>query len=275
MNDDTMIILEDVTKKYGGQTIFRHFNFTIPNGKTLLIGPNGTGKTTLLSMMCGLKYANSGKISCFSFDTVKDIVKIRNRVSYVPSEGDFPLDLTLQDLLNYAVTFSSQNLIENYLSLLDIESLLKKQPKYMSSGEKKLVRIAFGLFMKRSLLILDEPLINIDKRRKYRIMKLLDQENANIILTSHSDEFIFSGQYNLIKIKKINEREGSRMVLERSTKKAFKIRVTDEEMVSSILKENSIDFEREEGEFVILEPTLELFSRIFQYITDYRRVITD
>ena len=106
-------------------------------------------------------------------------------------------------------------------------------------------------------------------------MKLLDQENANIILTSHSDEFIFSGQYNLIKIKKINEREGSRMVLERSTKKAFKIRVTDEEMVSSILKENSIDFEREEGEFVILEPTLELFSRIFQYITDYRRVITD
>ena len=270
-----MIVLENVTKKYKGQTIFQQCNFTIPTGKTLLIGPNGTGKTTLLSMIYGLKYANSGKIRYLSFDTVKDIVKIRRNVAYVPSDGDFPLNLTLRDLLDYAVTFTSQNLIENYLALLDIESLIKKQPKYMSSGERKLIRIAFGLFMKRSLLILDEPLINIDKRRKYRIIKLLDHEDSNIIMTSHSDEFIFSNSYNLIRIKKINDSEGSQIILERNTRKAFKIRVTDEEKVSLILKESSISFEKEDGEFVILDPNIELISKIFPYVTDYRRIISE
>ena len=258
-----MIVLDNVTKEYKGNLIFEKCNFTIPRGKTLLIGPNGIGKTTLLSMIYGLKTPNSGNISCDSLDSVKDIVKIREKVAYVPAEGDFPLSLTFKDLIDYASCFASQDSIDHFISLLEIEYLLRKYPKNMSSGERKLTKIALGLSMNRPLIILDEPLNNIDKRRKHKIIKILDQEKGDIIMTSHTDEFVFTKHYNLVRIKKVDDLSISQLFLDENNKNTFKIRTLNEEKVIEILREHSFDFEIGDGELTLSDPSIELFSIIF------------
>ncbi|MHB1440326.1 MAG: ATP-binding cassette domain-containing protein [Cuniculiplasma sp.] len=268
-----MIEINSLSKIYKNNTVYENCSFNIPEGKTLLIGPNGIGKTTLLSMIYGYRRPSSGNIKVFSLDSVGDIQEIRERVSYIPADGNLPLNLKFNELLEYVECFVDRKKMDRYLTYFGIEYLLKKYPSNMSSGERKLARISIGLSMERELTILDEPLINIDKQRKNLLVKLLNHEVRNVIMTTHEDDYIFYGKFNMIAVRRNIQKSRSELYQLDERKNAFSLRVKDEKIVEEILKRYDIEFEIEDGNFLIQTMSENLIAEIFPFLLEYRRVL--
>lgn len=158
--------------------IFRNVSFDIFSGELVaVVGPNGTGKSTLVRLICGLEDLKSGKIEIFG------------KVSYIPQkfnqDSNFPAKVSeLLDLECCRCDLRSQ-----VVSSLNVGSFLDKQFKDLSGGQQQRVLIALSLLSNPDVLILDEPTVGIDlktEREFYRLLSNLNRERGlSIIFVTH------------------------------------------------------------------------------------------
>ncbi len=269
-----MIAIENISKKYNNKFLFQNLSFTFLNGKTLILGPNGAGKTTLLSMIFGLKRQNRGKIKCFGLDSINDFKKIKEIVSYLPSEGQFPSSLKFRDAIEFSLSYTTENVVSFYIEKLKIEHLLGKELHHMSSGEKRLCSIVFTLSSSKVTLLMDEPLINLDRERQSIITDIIKNENRNFIVTSHQDDFVFSGNFHLVKLIKSEKTQVSELTSIDKVNKIIKMIVTDQTEVSRILKNDGIAFSIKNEEFTVFtEPNSNIMDEIMKYVISFRRSV--
>lgn len=183
----------DIYKSYGGRAILKGVNLeTFPGECVGIVGSNGCGKTTLLSILAGAVKADKGSVSLDGKQAGKSRSAYTNAVAYVPQENPLIEELTVQDnlLLWYGGNKKAleQDLKSGAAAFLRIGDMIGRTVEKLSGGMKKRVSIACALSNHGEVLILDEPGAALDMECKADIRCYLEKyrkAGGTVILTSH------------------------------------------------------------------------------------------
>ena len=186
----------DVDKKLGDFAVTA--KFASETGATVLFGPSGAGKTTVVNMIAGLLKPDRGKIMLDDevlFDSAAriDVPVWKRRVGYVFQEGRLFPHMSLRHNLTYGRWMGGHPAdaaaFDHAVGLLDLGHLLERRPGKLSGGERQRVAVGRALLMRPRILLLDEPLASLDAGRKDDILpyleKLRDEAQVPMIYVSH------------------------------------------------------------------------------------------
>lgn len=192
-----VINLRHLTKSFNKKKIVDDISICVPKGKIYgFIGPNGSGKTTTIRMICGLLTPDSGEGTCLDFDIIKESHEIRNRIGYMTQKFSYWEDLTVKENLDFvAEMYNLDNPKERVQNIIDGFKLNKYTDclaDSLSGGWKQRLALAACIIHMPELLILDEPTAGVDlrARREFwdQIHKLAAQGLTVLISTHYMDE---------------------------------------------------------------------------------------
>jgi molybdate transport system ATP-binding protein len=162
---------------------------------TAVFGPSGAGKTTLLECITGLRRPASGRIALDGqvlFDSASGawIPPFRRKIGYVPQDLALFPHMTVEENLRYGMAPGESISIVG--DRLEITHTLDRKPLTLSGGEQRRVAFARAILTKPSMLILDEPLSNLDEPLRERIkpylIRIRDEMKIPLLYVSHSSE---------------------------------------------------------------------------------------
>lgn len=175
------LIVENVSRHYGKVEALNHVSLTVESGEFLAImGPSGCGKTTLLLIILGALKMDEGHI--YLDEKLIDSIPIESRnIGYVPQDfGLFP-HMKVYDNIAFGLRVREQRSeetdakVKSMLTIVGLEGLEDRKPNELSGGQKQRVALARALVIQPSLLLLDEPLSNIDFATKTEVRKNLKE----------------------------------------------------------------------------------------------------
>lgn len=188
-----MLIVKDLTKKYGKTLACDHVNFTLePNAITVLLGPNGAGKSTAMKSIIGfLKY--EGEISVGGY--ANKTVEAKRLLGYIPELPSLYPNLTVSEHMEFlARAYKLTDYKTRIDDLFDRFELTDKKKKYgdeLSKGMQQKLNICLGLLPQPKILLLDEPMIGLDphaiKELKNILVELRDAGCAILVSTHMID----------------------------------------------------------------------------------------
>ncbi len=186
----------DITAKRGAFQIVAAFK--AEPGLTVLFGPSGAGKTSILDLIAGLLPPSRGRIAVdghvlFDFGARVDLPPERRRVGYIFQDARlFPhLSVRSNLLYGYKLTAPAARYAEpdHVIDMLGIGALLKRRPLSLSGGERQRVAIGRAILASPRLLLMDEPLASLDEARKEEILpyivRLRDELKIPILYVTH------------------------------------------------------------------------------------------
>jgi len=182
--------VENLEKSYGKFTVLKEISFSLNFGEVLaVLGPNASGKTTLIKCILGHVLPDGGKVYVKGLDTSLG-EKYRNYIGYMPQEPDFPENLTPKDLLNLISSIREREAIyaEKIVEIFKLSPYLNRKIKNFSGGTKQKVNALLAFAFDPEVLILDEPTVGLDPLSNIRFKELIKEEkrkNNAILLTSH------------------------------------------------------------------------------------------
>lgn len=192
------LLLQGLTSGYDDLVVVKNLDLAVEK-KTLLVlmGVSGSGKTTLLKTILGIVSPQSGKIVLNNRDITHVPISHRN-ISYLPQNyGLFP-HLNVEDNIAYGLRVrgesreTQQKVVRDLLSLVELEGLEKRRITEISGGQQQRVGLARAMAVKPDLMLLDEPLSNIDQVTKFQVTqdmkKFFDTLECPIILVTHQYE---------------------------------------------------------------------------------------
>lgn len=202
MDQNNLIInLSDISFAYPGSSkVLDKLNLQFHQGDRLgLIGPNGSGKTTMFHIIMGLLEPSSGTIEVFGrqINGERDFRAVRERIGLLFQDADDQLfsPTVLEDVafgpLNLGRSQEeAKDIAQKTLELLGLSGFEDRVTYKLSGGEKKLVSLATVLAMEPEILLLDEPSNGLDDNTKTRLMEALSQLDLSFILISHEIDFL-------------------------------------------------------------------------------------
>ncbi len=156
-----------------------NLSFEVPTGQyAILMGKTGSGKTTILESLCGLKSVESGRIELMGRD-VTALKPAERGIGFVPQEGALFPTMTVGQQLGFALTIRRWEIkaitkrVEELAELLDIQTLLDRRPLGLSGGERQRVALGRALAARPPVLCLDEPLSALDDATRQTMCGLL------------------------------------------------------------------------------------------------------
>lgn len=182
-----MLELRNITKKYLRRTALDDVSVALDAGKTcLLLGPNGSGKTTMMKLIAGLSRPTSGEIA-FDGDPIGKLTKAR--VAYMPTENYFYNYMTIRDIGKYYADFFRDFDARAFSALLtQMELDEKDRIRALSSGMAAKLRLALTLARDAQLMMFDEPLNGVDiLTRTQTIEAILSgrREGRTMLISTH------------------------------------------------------------------------------------------
>lgn len=235
--------VRNISFSYDDETIFSDISFSINKGDVLcILGPNGTGKTTLIKCLNGLHDIDSGEI-LINGENMKRLSfkQISKHIGYIPQSHvpSFPFkvfDVVLMGRAPYLNLTESpkdedKKIALDALKTLGIEDLKDKEYTNLSGGERQLVFLARVLCQKPDILILDEPTSHLDFGNQIRLLEIIDnlaKSGLSIIMSSHFPDhaFLSSTKVAIMKNKHfIDFGAPDDVVTEDNLKKAYSIDV--------------------------------------------------
>jgi ABC-type multidrug transport system ATPase subunit len=216
------IVLDRLTKQYGQQTVVNQLSFTVERGEIFgFLGPNGSGKTTTIKMLCGLLQPTSGTASVNGFDIHKEAEQVRRSIGYMSQQFSLYKNLTVaQNIDFYAELYGlgTEKSLKRKSDVLQITGLGGQESKKASSlsgGWKQRLALACAIVHEPPIVFLDEPTAGIDpvaRRALWDLLFTLATMGITFFVTTHyMDEaercstvgYIF--QSNLIALGKVDE----------------------------------------------------------------------
>ena len=171
-------------------------SFEIPAGSyAVLMGRTGTGKTTLLEAICGLKRVKSGTIRAHGRD-ITGLKPAQRGIGYVPQDGAIFPTMSVRDNIAFALHLrrwpaeAIRNRVLELAGLLGIENLLERRPHGLSGGERQRVALGRALASRPGVLCLDEPLSALDEETRGEMYSMLESvqqyTGATILHVTHN-----------------------------------------------------------------------------------------
>jgi ABC-2 type transport system ATP-binding protein len=187
----TVLEAKALTKRFGKVAALRDCDVALPAGKvTGLVGPNGAGKTTLLQIAVGLRRASSGTIRVLDMDPADDTVALLTRVGYVGQDRPLYLDLTATETLELGRRLSArwdQDFARSRLARFEIP--LDRPVRSLSTGQRAQVALTLALGKRPDLLLLDEPVANLDPVARLdlleELMGAVAEDGPAVVLSSN------------------------------------------------------------------------------------------
>lgn len=183
----SLVELHNVTKKYGQAEVLKNVNLNFESGKIIgLLGPNGSGKTTIIKLLNGLIPLSSGEIL---IDGKKIGIETKKIISYLPEKTYLSDNLTVRECINLFVDFYDDFDVKKAESLIDKLNVNYKQKiKTLSKGTKEKVQLILVMSRKAKIYILDEPIAGVDPAaRDYILDTIMSNfgEDSTLIICTH------------------------------------------------------------------------------------------
>lgn len=197
MSENFIIDVKDLCKSFHDRMVVKDVDLQIKRGEVFgFLGPNGSGKTTTIRMLCGLLTPDSGHGTCLGYNILTDSTKIKSRVGYMTQQYSFYTDLSVEENLNFiARIYGLNNRKERVRAMLEAHGLMQYRHTltgHLSGGWKQRVALAACLLHEPDVLLLDEPTSGIDPiaRREFwdRIHALSVQGITTLMATHYMDE---------------------------------------------------------------------------------------
>jgi molybdate transport system ATP-binding protein len=186
-----MLEVQDVEKSFGDHRVLDNASLAIGKGQILvIIGLNGSGKSTLMKVITGILPCDSG---CVRIDG-KDVSALDpedRKIGYVPQTTALFNHLTVKENIIYSQKNGrgSPGGFEKVVSMLNLPQYLSKKPKALSGGYRARVALARALYSQPSVMLLDEPLTEVDHAKKEQMLpefkQVLHQLNIPVLYITH------------------------------------------------------------------------------------------
>ena len=189
-----MILVENITKKYGSFTAVNDISFEIDEGEIVgFLGPNGAGKSTTMNMITGFIEPTKGRIIVDGYDISQKPKKAKKQIGYMPEGVPLYSDLTVKEFVTYMAELKGCNSktkkekVQKVLEETGLTEVQNKLTKNLSRGYKQRVSMAGALVGDPKVIILDEPTVGLDPKQVTEIRTLIKElgKTHTVILSSH------------------------------------------------------------------------------------------
>ena len=207
-----VVVTKNLVKKFGDLTAVDDLNLEIPRGEIFgFIGPNGSGKTTAIKILCGLLKPTSGE-SYVLGEKIHN-ASIFPRIGYMPQETALYLDLTVRQTIQFfgEIYGLSKDAIakreEEMLDFVDLKARRNEIVDNLSGGMKHRLSLAVSLIHEPELLLLDEPTVGVDPELRssfWSYFKDLASKGVTVLITTHyMDEANRCDRVGMIRLGKL------------------------------------------------------------------------
>ncbi len=192
-----VIDVTNLTKRFGKATVVDHISLKVAAGEIVgFLGPNGSGKTTTIRMICGLLTPDAGEGTVLGYDVIRDSRRIKAQVGYMTQKFSFYEDLTIEENLFFVARLYDleprRKAVARTLEDLGLASRRHQLAGTLSGGWKQRLALAACIMHKPKLLLLDEPTAGVDPkaRREFwdEIHRLAATGLTVLVSTHYMDE---------------------------------------------------------------------------------------
>jgi ABC-2 type transport system ATP-binding protein len=196
-SSDLIIDVKGVTKRFDGKVVVDSLDLTVRKGEIFgFLGPNGSGKTTFIRMLCGLLIPDEGQGTCLGYNVRSQQLLIRRNVGYMTQRFSYYEELSIRENLDFIARIyqikNRKEAVDQSLEKLGLQNRSKQLAGQLSGGWKQRLALAACLIHNPKLLLLDEPTAGVDPkaRREFwnEIHRLADQGLTVLITTHYMDE---------------------------------------------------------------------------------------
>ena len=191
-----VIETDALTKQYNGEVAVNRLSFNVMEGEIFgFLGPNGAGKTTTLLMLLGLTEPTSGKARVLGIDPIREPIKVKGMIGYLPENTGFYNDLNATQTLRFIADLNrlsqemAEERIENALAMVGLNSEAEKKVGAYSRGMRQRLGIAELLIKEPQVAFLDEPTLGLDPDATNWMMDLIarlcKERKMTVLLSSH------------------------------------------------------------------------------------------
>jgi ABC-2 type transport system ATP-binding protein len=187
------IDVRDLNKHFGTKHVVRDVSLQVAPGEIFgFLGPNGSGKTTSIRMMCGLLTPDSGSGTCLGYDILRESGEIKRRVGYMTQRFSYWDDLSIRENLDFVARVYQMKdrkaAVERTLASLGLESRASQLTGALSGGWKQRLALAACMLHEPKLLLLDEPTAGVDpaaRRDFWEELHRLAARGISVLVSTH------------------------------------------------------------------------------------------
>ncbi|HKU93978.1 MAG TPA: ABC transporter ATP-binding protein [Vineibacter sp.] len=189
----SIIAVEGLTKRFGARTVVDNVSLTVEDGEIVgFLGPNGSGKTTTIRMLCGLLTPDAGSGTCLGYDVRQQSWKIKQAVGYMTQRFSFYEDLTIAENLDFVARLYElrprQEYVRRTLDELGLTHRKDQLAGTLSGGWKQRLALAACVMHHPKLLLLDEPTAGVDpkaRREFWDQVHTLAGKGVTVLVSTH------------------------------------------------------------------------------------------
>ena len=193
MSDDIAIDVEHLTKSFNGRAVVRDLTMQVRKGLIYgFLGPNGSGKTTTLRMLCGLLTPDSGRGTCLGYDILTQAKDIKRRVGYMTQRFSLYADLSIRENLEFVARVhdlpNPQGAARQAIDRLGLSNRADQLAGELSGGWKQRLALGACILPEPKLLLLDEPTAGVDPKARrdfWDEIHGLAAEGLTVLVSTH------------------------------------------------------------------------------------------
>jgi ABC-2 type transport system ATP-binding protein len=187
------IAVEGLTKRFSGRAVVKRLTLNVREGQIFgFLGPNGSGKTTSIRMLCGLLTPDEGRGTCLGYDVITQTAEIKRHVGYMTQRFSLYEDLSIRENLDFVARMYGMRgrraAVAQALERLGLEQRRNQLAGTLSGGWKQRLALAACMLHEPQLLLLDEPTAGVDPKARrdfWEQIHALAAEGITVLVSTH------------------------------------------------------------------------------------------